>query len=172
MIIIQRFFEICFFKASPADVPASGWLMKLCLLTYFCLSLFVNSLEYGAFVSFVGSLCEILVLLLLVHLYLQLTGFAHRYLQTVTAMAGCAACISIVGTPLVLAFHFFAGGEDVRITVLTVWLMMLLMFWNIAVNVHIFKQAMNMKTSSAVLASLTYSIVLTMAVRFTLAGVM
>lgn len=170
MVIILKFFEICFFKASPADIPASSWLMKLTVLAYLVVSMLVNSFENSFFISLSGALTEVLVLLITMHLLLLLTRFPHRYQQTVTAMAGTSCCIGIIALPVMALFHFLAGGVDVRITVLAVWLMILLMLWNLAVTMHIFKQAMSLSSGAALVTTVLYTAILIFAVRIVLTG--
>lgn len=170
MVIVLRFLEICFFKAGPADIPASTWLLKFSLLGYFMISVVVNSFENGFFISISGAIVEVLVLLIVMNVLLQLTRYSHRFQQAVTAMAGTSCCIGIIALPVMLLFHFLAGGVDVRITVLSVWLMILLMLWNLAVTTHIFKQAMSLSTAAAVTTTVIYTVIMIFAVRIVITG--
>ena len=170
MIIVLRFLEICFFRAGPADIPASSWLMKLTILSYFLISVIVNSFENGFFVSLSGALTEVLVLLISVNVLLKLTRYPHRFQQTITAMAGTSCCIGVIALPVMLLFHLLAGGVDVRITVLSIWLMILLMLWNLAVTMHIFKQAMSLSSGAALAATVLYTVILVFAVRIVITG--
>lgn len=170
MVIVLRFLEICFFKAGPADIPASSWLMKLTVLSYFVVSLVVNSFENGFFVATAGALTEVVILLIIMHLFLQFARVPNRFQQTVTAMAGTSCCIGIIALPIMALFHFLAGGVDVRITVLSIWLMILLMLWNLAVTMHIFKQAMSLSSGAALVTTVLYTAVLVFAVRMVITG--
>jgi hypothetical protein len=68
-------------------------------------------------------------------------------------------------------FYFFAGGEDVRVTVLAAWLMVLLTLWSVAVTSHIFKQALAIKQGTAFIIAVTYVILLIMIIRVVITGV-
>jgi hypothetical protein len=171
MIILLRFIDICIFKAGPADIPASGWLMKLSILCYFVISLLVNTFEHGLLANFLASVVEITFVLLAVKVLLQFRGLANRYLQTVTAIAGTSCCIGIVALPILGIFHFFAGAEDVRVTVLSVWLMILLTIWSLAVTSHIFEQSLAIKKGTAMVITIAYAIILIMVIRFVIIGV-
>ncbi len=171
MIILLRFIDICLFKAGPADVPASAWLMRLSLLGYFILSVIVNAFEHGFLISLLASCVEIVFFLFVVNLLLRFRGLTNRYLQTVTALAGTSCCIALVALPVMALFHFFAGGEDVRVTVLAVWLMILLTIWSLAVTSHIFKQALAIKQGTAFVIAVSYVILLIMIIRVVITGV-
>ena len=171
MVIVLRFIDICVFKASPADIPISAWLMKLSLLCYFVLSLLINSFEYGLLISSLASVVEIVFVLLVINILLQSRGLTHRYLQTVTAIAGTSSCISIIALPVMMLFYFFEGSEDVRVTVLAAWLMILLTLWSLAVTSHIFKQALAIKQGTAMVIAVAYVILLMTVIRFVLTGV-
>ncbi len=171
MQIILRFIDICMFKAGPADIPASAWLMKLSLLCYFILSLLINTFEYGFLVSFLASIIEIVFVLFVVNILLQFRGLTNRYFQTVAAIAGTSSCIGIVALPVMMLFHFFEGSEDVRVTVLAAWLMILLTLWSLAVTGHIFKQALAIKQGTAIVIAVAYVILLMTVIRFVITGV-
>jgi uncharacterized membrane protein len=88
MNMIFRFIEICFFKASPADIPNSHWLMKISLLVYLIINVILTRIENNWDVSLFSSLTDMVVMMIVAWLLLQFRGFTGRYQQTVTAMAG------------------------------------------------------------------------------------
>lgn len=169
MIIAQRFFDICLFKAGPADVPASHLLLKITLLLYFVVGVVISRIDNDWDVSLFTSLTDMLVMIIAVWLFLQLRGFKARYQQTVIAMAGAGSCLGILGIPVMFLFH--QTNEQQQLTSFTMLLMIALMFWSLMVTAHIFRQALEIKPGMAAVLTIAYTIVSLLIVGLAISGV-
>ncbi|NQZ53605.1 MAG: hypothetical protein HRT93_05045 [Piscirickettsiaceae bacterium] len=169
MNIAMRFIDICLFKAGPADVPSSHWLLKLTLLVYFILGVIVSRLDSAWDVSLFTSLADVLVMMVFVWLILSFRGLQKRYKQTLTAMAGAGSCIGIVGIPIVMLFN--QVSEQERLSNYTMLLMIAVMFWSLMVTAHIFRFALEIKPGMAAMLTLAYTILSLIVVALVISGV-
>lgn len=169
MNIAMRFIDICLFKAGPADVPSSHWLLKLTLLVYFILGVIVSRLDGAWDVSLFISLADMLVMMVFVWLILSFRGLQKRYKQTLTAMAGAGSCIGIVGIPIVMLFN--QVSEQERLSNYTMLLMIAVMFWSLMVTAHIFRFALEIKPGMAAMLTLAYTILSLIVVALVISGV-
>lgn len=170
MNIAMRFINICLFKAGPADVPSSHWLLKLTLLVYFILGVIVSRLDSAWDVSLFASLADVLVMMVFVWLILSFRDLQKRYKQTLTAMAGAGSCIGIVGIPIVMLFN--QVSEQERLSNYTMLLMIAVMFWSLMVTAHIFRFALEIKPGiAAMLLTLAYTILSLIVVALVISGV-
>ena len=169
MNIAMRFIDICLFKAGPADVPSSHWLLKLTLLAYFILGVIVSRLDSAWDVSLFTSLADVLVMMVFVWLILSFRGLQKRYKQTLTAMAGAGSCIGFVGIPIVMLFN--QVSEQERLSNYTMLLMIAVMFWSLMVTAHIFRFALEIKPGMAAMLTLAYTILSLIVVALVISGV-
>jgi hypothetical protein len=169
MNIAMRFIDICLFKAGPADVPSSHWLLKLTLLVYFILGVIVSRLDSAWDVSLFTSLADVLVMMVFIWLILSFRGLQKRYKQTLTAMAGVGSCIGIVGIPIVMLFN--QVSEQERLSNYTMLLMIAVMFWSLMVTAHIFRFALEIKPGMAAMLTLAYTILSLIVVALVISGV-
>ena len=169
MTIIHRFFDICLFKAGPADLPASRLLLQLVLLSYFLLGIVISLMDDKLSVSIFTSLADLLVMIAVIGLLLKFRGFQARFQQTLTAMAGAGCCLTIVGLPIV--WWFYQIDEQHQATSFAMLLMIALVFWSLMVNAHIFRYALEIKPSTAVIITVAYTVLSIVATGLTMSGV-
>jgi len=169
MNIIFRYLEICFFKASPADVASTHWIMKFTLLAYFFIGVAISLIDQSLEISLFSSLTDTLMLIAVSLLLLHFRGFKARFQQTVTALAGAGSCLGCVGYPVV---YFFSQVKDhEQFAGLAMLLMIAVLLWSLMVTAHIFRNALEIKPGSAVMITIGYTIVSLMAVGLTISGV-
>lgn len=168
MILLQRFVQLCLVKTSPADIPASGWLMKATLMAYFLISTCVSSIDYSWLLSAVASFTDMVYMMLACWLLLWSRGMGARYMQTVTAMAGAGALLNLVALPVVYAYRLFA--DNGQLTSLILLLLMVILFWSLLVVAHIFRHALSIKAGTAVFVTLAYAFISFIVVGLTISG--
>lgn len=146
--LLQRFFAICLLRAGPQDLPASRFLMVLCLGIYggagFLLSL--GSLPWLG--SLVLILVDTLLLVLISFLLLWMRALTERFTQVCTALAGTGIFFELLALPLLIwqqhsvgAFQQDGGnGLGIFISALVLWLCL---FWNLIVIGHILRHALS-----------------------------
>lgn len=163
------FFNICRFKAGPADVPNSHGLLKITLLVYFMLGVGINRVDVNWQVSLFASLADTLMMVLVIWILLNIRGLQARYLQTVTAMAGTGCFLAIIGLPIYLSFHQVSEPEQA--SSFTLLLMVALMFWSLMVMAHIFRQALDIKPGAAAALTIGYTVLSLIAVGLLISGI-
>ena len=169
MNIAMRFIEICLFKAGPEDVPASHWLLKITLLSYFMVGVVISRIDSAWDVSLFTSLTDMLVMIVVIGLLLQFRGFKSRFQQTLIAMAGTGTCLGIIGIPVVLLFN--QVNEQERLSSYAMLLLIAVMFWSLMVTAHIFRRSLDIKPGTSAVLTITYTIVSLLAVGLVISGV-
>ncbi len=169
MILLQRFIQICLFKAGPADVPASHWFLKLVCVVYFLMGVMVSHIDHDWPVSFATSLTDTLLLLLVCWFLLYLRGMTGRFIQMATAMAGTGAIMGIIGWPVLWLFRQVEPHG--QLTSLVLLLVLVLMFWSLFITAHIFRHALEVRPGMAVILTVGYTIVSLIVVGLTISGV-
>lgn len=169
MILLQRFFQICLFKAGPADLPASLWLLKLIGLVYFAVGVLVSHVDHPWQASLVASLADTLLLLVVCWLAVYLKGVRSRFIQTATAMAGTGAIMGLVGLPVFMLFREVESSG--QLTSLVLLLVLVLMFWSLFITAHIFRMALEIRPGSAAILTVAYIILSLFVVGLSMSGV-
>jgi hypothetical protein len=169
MKLLSRFIEICLFKAGPQDLPASHWLMKTAVLSYFIVSVLVNRIEYNWEMSLLTSLTDMLMMIFVTILLLKFRKLLNRYQQTITAMAATGSLIGIVGMPLL--FSSKGLTEQSEFIGLVMMLLVMVLLWSMMVTAHIFRNALQVKPVTAVMITVAYTIANMMVVGLTMSGV-
>ncbi len=169
MEIILRFIDICRFKATPADVPSSQFLLQISVFIYFILGILMGRISEDWTVSLATSLSDIFLMIIVTSLLLKTRGFQVRTQQTITAMAGAGSCITIVGMPIVAWFYYTTEQEQMNGIALL--FMVMLMFWSLMVTAHIFRYALEIKSSTAAMLTVTYTVLSIVATGLAMSGV-
>ena len=169
MILLQRFFQICLFKAGPADIPVSHWLFKLVLLIYFLVGVVVSQIDHEFIISLVASLADTTLLIVTCWFLLSVKGLGSRFLQTVTAMAGTGSVLGVIGIPV---FWLFRQVEPHgQLTSLVLLMVLVVMIWSMLVTAHIFRNALDIKAGMAAIITVVYIIVSLVLVGLAMSGV-
>ena len=169
MNIISQYIDLCLFKASPAELPASDSLLKLTLLVYFLTGVALSYIDNSWIISIFTSLADMLFMMIAVALLLKFRGFQTRYQQSLSALAGTGVCIGIVGTPIMIWFNRINEAEQA--TSLAMIFVLALMFWSLMVTAHIFRQTLEIKPSSASILTVAYTLMSILISGLTMSGV-
>lgn len=168
MILLQRFLQICLFRAGPADVPSSYGFLKIVCLIYFAVGVLVSRVDHNWPLSLAGSFADTCLLLMVCGLLLYYRGFSSRFAQTATAMAGTGSLLGLLGLPI---FWLFRQVEPSgQLTSLVLLLVLLLVFWSLFVTAHIFRYALDIKPGMAALVTVLYTIISLLVVGLAMSG--
>jgi hypothetical protein len=170
MNVIARFLDICLLKAGPQDIPASTWLMKIVLLSYFLIATVSQLFEYSLVMSLAAALAELLLLVVFVKAVLTLRGYKARFNQTVTAIAGTGCLISLIALPLVHIASTIIPEDISSMDSIIMLLVMLVLLWSLMVTAHIFRQAFEIKVGIAVILTVIYTFLTLIAVGLAMSG--
>jgi hypothetical protein len=160
--LIRLFIDVALHRKGPQDVPASGPVFALALLAYLAIGAAVLWPSAARPAALLGQLGLDLALLLLVFGGLLAgTGRAGRLRQTLSALLGTGALLSVAALPFVwLAARALGDGAPVPgmelpALVSTTALFMLLLA-SLLVTGHILRNAMDWSYPAGVLAAVVY----------------
>ncbi len=162
--LINLFIRICLFRAKPQDLPTS---QSLLLLSGFALALsgiFGGAVRIGEEISRSSTmmfvLAQVATLGLLVWLILRSKKLTERWYQSVTALYGTQALLTLLTIPMKSWHIRIAGGFiiDNKLTVsLPFILSSLIEFWAFVVAIYIIR--LTLETTRLTSFFLTLSIV-------------
>ncbi len=160
--LLQLFIDICLFRARPQDLPASPFLLLLCIVVSIATG-FIPVLNHlkGVYPALAASLMDTGLILLFLRGGLYFLEKEPRFLQTATAIFGSGAVINI--PLLVLELMFAAAQSDVMQAVATL-LFLLLVVWSLLVLGHILRYALDIRFAGGVAIALGYFILISLLV--------
>lgn len=146
---LKLFIGICLLRASPQDLPLSRAGMLGALVAYAAAGVLgvldVLTLENAMLAAAVDTL----LLVAVTHLVLQWRRLENRLAQTLTALAGCGALLSLLA--------WGAAGLS-RETLQPEWIWAAFLVWYTLVFGHIVRHALSITLAAGVAASLCYLI--------------
>ncbi len=155
--LLNVFVNICLLRAGPQDVPAASVVLALATGAYVGIGILVALASYPLIQALLLSALDTLLLAVIAQLGLRWRGHAQRFQQTFSALTGSGALLSLVSWPFMLILlRLPEGAADAALPSL---LIVLLMFWNIAVIAHILRRALSSSYAVGVLLALLYAIV-------------
>lgn len=169
MNIILSYFDLCRLKAGPMDMPSSSNSLKLTLLVYFLIGIMISRIDTGWNASVLTSLTDTLFMIVAIKLALYFKSLQSRYLQTLTALAGSGIILNLIGYPLVIWLN--QSDKLEREASIAMLFLVGLMFWSLMVIAHIFRQALDIKTGTAAIITVTYTALSILVLGLTLSGV-
>ena len=140
--LIKMFWDICAVKAAPQDLPVSSFLLGLALLAYLVTGAVVAAFQWPLSQAIFAALLDTVFLTVLSRVLLWARMLSGRFVQTLTALAGSGAVMTVIALPLVL-WQSFVGVTDANAPTLPSWLLMIWMIWNVVVVGHILRHALS-----------------------------
>lgn len=137
--LLTLFLNLCLLRAKPQDLPASGRLMGAALAAYFLAGWMIALTQQPAGPAVLAALADSAVLALLTHTVLLLRKHPERLAQTLSALAGTGAVIQLIAWPLLATPALLA-----------------LLVWNLAINAHILRHALEVRLGPAILISVGF----------------
>jgi len=154
LLIIKLFWDICLLRANAEDIPASRVLTIFTVFIYFMMSLGItlimvdNKLAKAMLTVIVGLI--MMIGFALAGLWVR--SFMNRSMQTVTALAGSGIIFNLISWPLILLSSRYPAEQ----LMFSRYLLLLLLFWNIAVIGHILRNALSIPFWAGVGISILY----------------
>jgi hypothetical protein len=140
--ILKAFWEICILKAAPQDLPASTFLLAVTVAAYFAAGAVVAALQWPLSQAVLAAFLDTVFLTVLCRVLLWARMLSGRFVQTLTAMAGSGAVMTLIALPLVF-WQTIVGVTDANAPTLPSWLLMIWMVWNMVVVGHILRHALS-----------------------------
>lgn len=141
--------DICLLRAAPQDLRVSRGGMLGALAAYAAAGV-VGVLDVLAFENaIVAAVVDTLLLAAVTHLVLQWRRLENRLTQTLTALAGCGALLSLLA---------WGAAGLVREAFQPEWIWAIFLVWYTLVFGHILRHALSITLAASIAASLLYLI--------------
>ena len=150
-LILKLFIDICLMRANTQDIPDSRFLLGASLLANFILGVIAGLIDFTLAKSVLMVFISLVMTVGLAVGALWAANLFHRVTQTMTALAGTGVVLYIVSLPFRILSYQFPPEQ----LMFPVYVLLMILFWNIAVIGHILKNAL----SIPFWASITISIV-------------
>ena len=140
-VLIQPFVRICLFRQSPQDLPVSEVLLACSLLAYTSCGILVSLLRLAPGDALLAGLLDASLMVGLTIALLHIQRRRERINQTLTALAGSGALLTLLSLPLLAWLdETKAAGDEPGAWLLIFWLLVL---WSFAVMAHIVRHALS-----------------------------
>lgn len=155
LAIIQAWFYIALRRLGPEDLPQSGLLLLVSGVAYLLLQMVVALPFYGVSPQLglvVGA--DLLLLTLFAWLLLRFVGRPERLMQTLSALFGTGALLTL----FVLPFNYWWDATATSETgpLLPAMAILFIIVWSLIVNGHILARALSAPFRLGVLIALGY----------------
>jgi len=152
--LLSTVIAVMLLKAGPQHLPASRQLLGASILLYLVTGLLILLPELDAATALGDMLLDIGVLASFSYFTLSMLGFTRRFVQTVATLATTGCVFHLLAWPVLVHINSLqAQQQDALIESL---LMLALLAWQILVNAHIFRYALELKMGAAVALSFGY----------------
>ena len=139
--LTKIFFDLCFLKAGPQDVPASHTLLNSCVV----FNLVVSSIGVASFYDLQIAVLQVALVIGLLAVYTKILLYVSakpgRFLQTFTALNGTSALIGVIITPILLLISVSEGSMQYRSLLGIVYFV--LYIWQLVIYGNIFRHALS-----------------------------
>ena len=151
---LKIFLGICLLRANPQDLPMSNRLMLATLIAYGLADVIgvLDTLSLGSAV--LAATVDTLLLIAATHLALRWRNAENRFPQTLSALAGCGALLSLLA---------WAATGLTREWLPPPWVWVPFLLWYTLVFGHVLRNALSLALPAGVALSLLY-IILSMGV--------
>lgn len=149
--LLKAIWLIAILKRTPQTIPASQVLLVFLVVIHFIIGVMLASSSVAIDAAATTALVGTTVMLAFIYLILRMRGMQQRFVQSVSALAGCEALIGLVALPMTYLFHA-GGGESGLIALFS----LLVFAWNIVVAAHIFQHTFNITPQQGVFYAVFY----------------
>jgi hypothetical protein len=147
--VFRILFSIILLQRGPEDVPASPRLLQEMILLNLFTGIVVLSAHYGVDMAMYSSLVDLAVSLAFTGLMLVVLNRRPRFVQTAAAICGTGALFHLLSWPFLIVAE--DAGQSLQNTL---WIVMLLLTsWELMVDAHIFRRAIDSGMASAIALS-------------------
>ncbi|MEN1728756.1 MAG: hypothetical protein AAGJ52_09975 [Pseudomonadota bacterium] len=145
--LIIRLAAVLALRLGPQDLPAGRTTLGFTILAYLVITAFNLNRGEGHPAPIPVLMLAVLLPMLLVWIVLALRNRTARWEQTLSALFGTSALLSIITLPFSLA----AGGEPAPMLALV---LLLSFFWSFAVDAHIWRHALEVSFPIALIVTM------------------
>jgi len=155
LVYVQTLINIALRRLGPEDLPDSRFLLGLTLLAYLLLQVPLAWIAYGPSTEIVTTIA-VSALLLIGFLWalLRLMGLRSRFRQTLTALLGVSALLSLLSIPFSV---WHEATKDVQpATALPSISILAIMLWSVVIDGHIMSRALSKPFAVGLMIAIAY----------------
>jgi len=152
--LLRLFFELCLMKKGPKDVPDSSALLILVFCLYFLAGTVLLSSSLVFTEALMQSLIETILLGVFVYLLVSFFAIKNRFNQSVTAIYGSGAFITIVSMPFI--FWMQSLTDNNGSTGVVGLIVFMLVCWSFTVMANIIRETIEKSFSVSLLLTFCY----------------
>lgn len=139
--LVRPFLEICILRKGPQDLPASGLLLGIAVCAHVLMSILLSVVTLNAWQAVLAGLTDTLLVLILTGTLLYAHRQKTRIVQTLTAMTGTGAIITLVAIPVFSwLYSLQSSGSGSPLAGL---LVLALIAWSLGISGHILRHALS-----------------------------
>lgn len=150
--LLRLFYDITLFRKGPQEVPFSPLFTRMTLITYAAINFLMRFMSDHWFSALLQVLADVVILMLFTRFTLAWARKSKRYQQTLCALLGVDAFITLCAIPATAVMLVPSG--DLRI--LGFFIAVGLMLWHWAVIGHILGRALSQSLSFGLGVALLY----------------
>jgi len=160
--LFDTFLDICLLRKGPQDLPWSWNLLKITLIAYALASLLLLQVDINMAQADLGlgmalwmTLVDLGLLIGLSYGVMNMLGYTARFTQTLTALAGTGALLTLLALPVMVWMEREIAANGGGLPSL---LFLGLLIWSFAVMTHIIHHALSVPRWIGLLYALGYLI--------------
>ncbi|HEU4665670.1 MAG TPA: hypothetical protein VFS55_16700 [Dokdonella sp.] len=158
--LAARVFGLCLLRTAPQDLPHAPGLLAAFVVAGIVLAGVAGAMLGDVAGALAQSLLAAAVVLGLCWAALALRRLRNRYVQTATALFACDVAFTCVQIPLLLLASPppATPAELTGVQVLVGWLVIALFAWQLGVNAHIMRHALDASFGFALVLVATWAV--------------
>lgn len=151
------YLKLCFFSASPEQLPWSWFCIAKSLIVYCLVSIFLLDVQSSVFDVVLKILIELGLILIILQVGLKITKQPERFHKALSAFMGVGMIVSLISVPF-YTYLLPDVGEKGEISQALIYLTIIILVWNLAIISEIFKRTFNITTFLAFVVTFNYFI--------------
>lgn len=139
--LVRPFLEICILRKGPQDLPASGLLLGIAVCAHTLTSILLSVVTLNGWRAILAGITDTALVMVLTGTLLYAHRQKARIVQTLTAMTGTGAIITLVAIPIFnWLYNIQASGGGSPLAGL---LVLGLIAWSLGISGHILRHALS-----------------------------
>ncbi len=157
--LAKSFFDLALLRLAPQQLPASGFLLSLVVVLFLLIETFGYHITVANWrVSFIVTIVDIGLMALFAKAVLDLSSHSGRLFKTLVALYGAGCIVQFLSIPFVALFIRSAAAENYRLTNLSFFALLFFAGWQVLVNGHIYRHALNTKLGWGIIIALAFQV--------------
>lgn len=153
-LLLTTFWKIVLLRGAPQVLPASRHLLGVCLLLHGMTGIVLGTFSMSLSHALISALAGTLLMVALVHIILIFNRYQARFIQTLTALAGCEVFIGLLAIPVTAVYYAGDAGKDAAAL-----LSLAILGWNVAIAAHIFRHALSTTQGKGFIYAIGYMLI-------------